>query len=53
MHEKTVIYYYSGTGNSLSVARQVAPKLGDTDFISIYNLEDMLRSEFIAESADE
>ncbi len=40
MEEKIVIYYYSGTGNSLSVARQVAEKLGDTDLLSIYNLRD-------------
>ncbi len=40
MAEKTVIYYYSGTGNSLSVARQVVGQLGHTDLISIYNLRD-------------
>ncbi len=40
MEGKNVIYYYSGTGNTLSVARQVAEKLGNTDVISIYNLQD-------------
>ncbi len=40
MAERTVIYYYSGTGNSLSVARQVAGHLGHTDLISIYRLRD-------------
>ncbi len=38
--DKTVIYYYSGSGNSLSVARQVAAGLGNTDIISIYKLKD-------------
>ncbi len=38
MAEKTVIYYYSGSGNTLSVAKQVAEKLENTDLISIYNL---------------
>ncbi|MGV8120096.1 MAG: EFR1 family ferrodoxin [Candidatus Xenobiia bacterium LiM19] len=32
---KTVIYYYSGTGNSLWVARTLAAELGDTELISI------------------
>ncbi len=40
MAERTVIYYYSGTGNSLSVAKQVAEKLGHTDLISIYKLQE-------------
>ncbi len=40
MAERTVIYYDSGSGNSLSVAKQVAEKLGHTDIISIYNLRD-------------
>ncbi len=38
MAEKNVIYYYSGSGNTLSVAKQVAEKLGNTDIISIYEL---------------
>ncbi len=40
MPEKNVIYYYSGSGNSLSVSKQIAGKLGNTDIISIYNLRD-------------
>ncbi len=40
MAEKTVIYYYTGSGNSLSVARQVGEKLGHTDYVSIYLLRD-------------
>ncbi len=40
MADRTVIYYYSGTGNSLSVAKQVAEKLGNTDVLSIYKLRD-------------
>ncbi len=40
MAAKNVIYYYSGSGNSLSVAKQVARKLGSTDVISIYNLRE-------------
>ncbi len=40
MAEKNVIYYYSGTGNTLSIARQIAKKLGNTDVISIYELRD-------------
>ena len=32
---KNVIFYFSGTGNSLAVARGIAEKLGDTDIISI------------------
>ncbi len=40
MPEKTVIYYYSGSGNSLSVSKQVGEKLKNTDIISIYELRD-------------
>lgn len=32
---KTMIYYYTGTGNSLWVARTLAEELGDTELISI------------------
>jgi Pyruvate/2-oxoacid:ferredoxin oxidoreductase delta subunit len=31
----TTIYYFSGTGNSLAVARAIAEKLGDTKLISM------------------
>lgn len=32
---KTVIYYFSATGNSLKVAKDLAKKLGDTTLVSI------------------
>ncbi len=32
---KAVIYYFSGTGNSLKVAKDIAAGLGDTEIISI------------------
>jgi len=32
---KTVIYYFTGTGNSLQVAKDIAEELGDTKLISI------------------
>ena len=31
----TTIYYFTGTGNSLAVARQLAADLGDTDLVPI------------------
>lgn len=31
----TTIFYFSGTGNSLKVAKDVANKLGDTEVISV------------------
>jgi ferredoxin len=34
----TTLYYYSGTGNSLSVARDLAAKIEDCELISIANL---------------
>jgi len=34
----TTIYYFSGTGNSLSVAKGIAEKLGETDLIPIPSL---------------
>lgn len=37
----TTIYYYTGTGNSLWVARQVAEKLGETQLISIPSMKDV------------
>ncbi len=40
MAENTIIYYYSGSGNTLSVSRKVADKLGNTDVKSIYTLKD-------------
>jgi ferredoxin len=35
-----IIYYFSGTGNSLAVARSVAKKLGDTEVVSIITLRE-------------
>ncbi len=40
MANKTIIYYYSGTGNSLSVAKHVGKRLGNTDIRSIYTLRE-------------
>lgn len=30
---KTIIYWFSGTGNSLSVAKELAKQCGDTELI--------------------
>ncbi len=32
---KNVIFYFSGTGNSLALAKQITQKLGDTELISV------------------
>lgn len=32
---KTTIYYFSATGNSLNIARNIAAELGDTELVSI------------------
>ena len=32
---KTIIYYFSGTGNSLKVAKDIATQLDDTEIIQI------------------
>ena len=37
---KTTIYYYTGTGNSLWVARAVAEGLGETNLVSIPDCRD-------------
>ncbi len=37
---KTTLYYFSGTGNSLKVARDISEKLGDTEIISIRDIAD-------------
>lgn len=34
-HMKNVIYYFSGTGNSMRTARVIAQRLGDTELISM------------------
>jgi ferredoxin len=36
---KTVIYYFSGTGNSLTIARDIARELEDAEVVSIASLE--------------
>ena len=40
MADKTIIYYYSGSGNSLSVAKHIGEKLGNTTLLSVYTLRD-------------
>ncbi len=40
MTGRTVIYYYSGSGSTLSVSRKVAEQLGNTDVKSIYTLKE-------------
>ena len=45
----TVIYYFTGTGNTLSVARQVAAELGDTELRPI---PPQMQQETIAADAD-
>lgn len=37
---KTVIYYFSGTGNSLAVAKMIAAGLGDCEVVPIASLRD-------------
>jgi ferredoxin len=37
---KTVIYYFSGTGNSLSVAKKIAKVMGDCEVVPIASLKD-------------
>ena len=32
---KTILYYFSGTGNTLMLARLLAKELGDTEIINI------------------
>ncbi len=37
---KTVIYYFSGTGNSLAVAKKIAATLGDCEIVPVASLQD-------------
>jgi ferredoxin len=39
---KTIIYYFTGTGNSLAAARTVASVLGDCELISIASLKNTM-----------
>jgi ferredoxin/flavodoxin len=47
---KTVIYYFSGTGNSLAVAKKIAAALGDTELVPIASPGDVPKE--IAPEAD-
>jgi len=47
---KTVIYYFTGTGNSLAAARKIAETLGDCDLVSIASLKNT--TEEIVPQAD-
>lgn len=35
--EKTTLFYYTGTGNSLWIARLLAKELGNTELVSMSN----------------
>ena len=37
---KTVIYYFTGTGNSLAAAKKIAADLGDCEIVPIASLKD-------------
>ncbi|MCK9579502.1 MAG: EFR1 family ferrodoxin [Methanoregula sp.] len=37
---KTIIYYFTGTGNSLAAAKKIAAVLGDCELVPIASLED-------------
>lgn len=37
---KTIIYYFTGTGNSLAVAKKIAAVLGDCELVPIASLQD-------------
>jgi len=39
---KNVLFYFSGTGNNLAVARHIARSLKDTEIIRVSNLKDIL-----------
>ena len=45
---KTVLYYFTGTGNTLAVARNLAQELGDVELIPL--LEMMSRPEVVADA---
>ena len=36
---KTIIYYFTGTGNSLAVAKMIAAVLGDCEIVPIASLQ--------------
>ena len=37
---KTIIYYFTGTGNSLSAAKKIAAGLGDCRLVPVASLQD-------------
>jgi len=37
---KTILYYFTGTGNSLAAAKQIATALGETELVPIASLQD-------------
>ena len=37
---KTIIYYFTGTGNSLTAARKIAAGLGDFELSPVTSLQD-------------
>ena len=41
---KSVIYYFTGTGNSLDAAKRIAEKIGDCELVSIAQLLEALKS---------
>jgi len=47
---KTVIYYFTGTGNSLAASRKIASVLGDCDLVPVASLKDT--SGVVAPAAD-
>jgi ferredoxin len=46
---KTIIYYFSGTGNSLAVVKKIAASLGDCELVSIASQKDT-RGDIISEA---
>ena len=39
---KTILYYFSGTGNTLMLARLLAKQLGDTEIINVVSCNDSI-----------
>lgn len=46
---RSIIYYFSGTGNSLHVARKIADKIAETELISIVSLLEKERIDISGE----
>jgi len=47
---KTILYYFTGTGNSLAAAKKIAAALGDCELVPIASLKD--RAGKIVPAAD-